>query len=323
MRGGQKVSSVGRLMWLARVRRIRAPASWGILLALFLGAVGARVAFALQLDAVPFSPFFLAVLVAAWVCGWRKTLILLAASAIAGWRRFHGNPWELEPSFDARVITFLVTSGLAIALIESLMQTVLRLELVVRLNQELFRELQHRVANNFQIVAATLQKARGRVADPAAIEAVDHAASRIVSLARLHRRLYDPTSYEKGLAPILREVLEETFHGLDVDLQFDLSGELLSMGQMTSIVLLVNEAAINSAKHVFRLDRGRTFAISLHVDKAKHTLTIRDDGPGFGPTVAETSNSRYGLAVMRGLANQLGGVFEIVDEPGAVIRVAF
>ena len=90
---------------------------------------------------------------------------------------------------------------------------------------------------------------------------------------------------------------------------------------MTTIVLLVNEAAINAAKHVFRPQRGRTFMVSLRRG-AERVLTISDDGPGFGTEKNETT-PRYGLAVMRGLAAQLGGTLEISKEPGATIRVAF
>jgi two-component system, sensor histidine kinase PdtaS len=116
--------------------------------------------------------------------------------------------------------------------------------------------MQHRVANNFQIVAATLQKARKGVADKAALDAIDHAIFRINSLAQLHRRLYDPNSYGEGFEPIVREVLAETFHGVAVGIRIDVEAEALSVGQMTTIVLLVNEAAINAAKHVFRPQRG-------------------------------------------------------------------
>ena len=167
-----------------------------------------------------------------------------------------------------------------------------------------------------------MQKARRNIEDKAAIEAVDHAIARVASLGQLHRRLYDPASFDAGLEPILREALEETFRGVTVEMRLDVKSERLSVGQMTTIVLLVNEAAINAAKHVFALKRGARFVVSLRSEGGRRLLTIADDGPGFQVTETD-SRPRYGLAVMRGLAAQLGGTLDICDRQGATILVDF
>lgn len=315
----------GQLTRLAKARQTRPLASWGLLFALFALALAARAAFSEQLAPVPFLPFFLAVLIAAVICAWRKTIALAAASTFAGWLFFVRRPssFNMSPSFDVRVAAFLLASGIAIALIEGLVQAVLRLEASARLNGELFRELQHRVANNFQIVSATLQKAQRETSDPATFNAVEHAIERMNSLAQLHRRLYDSRYYAKGLAHVLGEVLGETFHDVSVEVRLDVTREPLTVSQMTSIVLLVNEAAINALKHVFRLNRGRNFSVVLAEEKNKRLLIIQDDGPGFGPMGPDAEKPRFGLLVMRGLAAQLGGVLEIEDGPGGVIRVTF
>jgi two-component system, sensor histidine kinase PdtaS len=305
------------------VRRTGSSA-WGILLLLFAVGLTVRFVFASRLDQIPFAPFLPMAPIATLICGWRKALALLAASAVAGRLQFASEPanFVMTPPFEVRVGAFLALGGFLIALTEALAQALQRLETAARVNADLFREMQHRVANNFQIVAATLQKARKGVADKAALDAIDHAIFRINSLAQLHRRLYDPTSYGGGLEPILREVLAETFHGVLVGVRIEVEAEALSVGRTIAIVLLVNEAAINAPKHVFRPQRGRTFAVSLLGRGPKKVLTISDDGPGFETGENETT-PRYGLAVMRGLAAQLGGTLEISKEAGATIRVAF
>jgi len=67
---------------------------------------------------------------------------------------------------------------------------------------------------------------------------------------------------------------------------------------------------------------GEEFVVSLRVQRSENVLTVSDDGPGFKSPETNTA-PRYGLAVMRGLAVQLGGTLEISDGPGATIRVAF
>lgn len=56
----------------------------------------------------------------------------------------------------------------------------------------LFRELQHRVSNNLQMVAALLNLQRRRVKDAEAREALDEAARRLGVVGRISRKLYDP-----------------------------------------------------------------------------------------------------------------------------------
>jgi hypothetical protein len=308
---------------LARIRSA-SPAAWGVILALFCVSLAVRLLFGAALDATPLAPFVPALPVAALLCGWRKALVLMAVSVAAGlvMAARHTQAPLLALSIETRSGVFLALGGFLIALVEALAQALQRLEAAAQLNADLFRELQHRVANNFQIVAATLQKARRKVGDPVALNALDHAVSRVASLGQLHRRLYDPNSYHAGLEPILREVLEETFRGVAVDMRLAIKSERLSVGQMTTIVLLVNEAAINAAKHAFASRRGGRFTVSLDADGPRRLLAIADDGPGFKVEDTETS-PRYGLSVMRGLAAQLGGALEIQGAEGATIRVAF
>ena len=299
-------------------------AAWTALAALFAVGLGVRLSLGRYADMAPLAPFIPGISVAALLCGWRKAALLLVGSIVAGWWLAGGEAqrltWSL--SFVSRATIFAALSAFLIALIEMLARLVRRLDAAAELNAELFRELQHRVSNNFQIVAATLQKARRNVQDKAAADALDNATARIHSLGKLHRRLYDPAAYDEGLAPILREVLDDTFQNVAVEVRMDIASVNLTAAQMTTIVLLVNEAAINAAKHVFARQQGKSFLVSLRMQDRQRILTVSDDGPGMqvegGP-----QPTRYGLAVMRGLAAQLGGALEISEGAGATIRVAF
>jgi two-component system, sensor histidine kinase PdtaS len=180
------------------------------------------------------------------------------------------------------------------------------------------------VANNLQIVAATLQKTARGIEDPAALEAIRHATVRVHSMAGLHRRLYDAAAYAQGLEPILGDLVAECFRDLTVDVRLDVQSRDLTVGEMTAIALLVNEAAINAAKHVFRPARGGQFEVSLaEVEPGRSQLTIRDDGPGLSPEALAPQAQRFGLAVMRGLAGQLGGTLETPEGQGTTLCVAF
>jgi two-component system, sensor histidine kinase PdtaS len=316
--------------WLVEIAKTRwtGVRSW-VVAGLFLAAsIVVRLALAHWLDPVPFLTFYPAVVASTLLCGWRQGALVVVLSAIAAEFFF------VEPRFSFAlgaynavlwIVAFLLVATFLMALIEGMVQAVLRLDNTARVNQELFRELQHRVANNLQIVAATLQKALRGLEDPAAVQAINHALGRIHSMAGLHRRLYDAAAYSEGLEPILRDVLAEAFRGLPVDIRLDIRSGELSVGEMTAIALLVNEAAINAAKHVFRPRKGALFEVSLaELEPGRMELKVRDDGPGIPPGAAvRPETQRFGLTVMRGLAAQLGGSLETPDGPGATLRVAF
>lgn len=314
--------------WLVDITKTRrADAwSWGLAGCLLAAAVFVRLALAGWLDPAPFLTFFLAVAASALLCGWRQGASVLVLSAIAAWfflpAQIISFPIGFDPNFE--IVRFLILSALLIMLVEGLVQTVRKLDNAARINEDLFRELQHRVANNLQIVSATLEKAQRGTQDTVALQAIDLALGRIHSVAALHRRLYDRAAYARGLEPILREVLAEAFRALPGDVRLDIRSDELSVGEMTTIALLVNEAAINAAKHVFRPRKGALFEVSLaEVKPGRMQLTIRDDGPGIPSGAAGPERQRFGLTVTRGLADQLGGSLELLQGPGATLRVRF
>jgi two-component sensor histidine kinase len=311
---------------IARARRTGVSA-WLLAGAFLIGGVGACFVLARQLDKAPFVTLFPAVAAATLFCGWRQGVAVMALAAVAAWYVFlpPAFSFALEGFGAFQVVIFLIDSALLILLVEGLAQAVQRLDNAAQVNQALFRELQHRVANNLQIVAATLHKTARGIEDPAALEAIRHATVRVHSMAGLHRRLYDAAAYAQGLEPILGDLVAECFRDLAVEVRLDVQSRDLTVGEMTAIALLVNEAAINAAKHVFRPGRGALFEVSLaEVEPGLSQLTIRDDGPGLSPeALAAPQAQRFGLAVMRGLAGQLGGTLETPEGQGTTLSVVF
>jgi hypothetical protein len=299
--------------------------SWALAIALFVASVVATLVLSPWLDTFPFITFFPTTLAVSLLCGWRQGASVMVLSALAAWCFFTEPPFSFAFADFSAVLSiarFLIVGTFFVALIEVFVQAVQQLSKTARLNEDLFHELQHRVANNLQIVAATLEKAQRGIQDSIALEAIDHV--RVHSMARLHRRLYDAAAYAEGLEPILRDLLAETFRALPVNIKFDIRYKELSVAEMTAIALLVNEAAINSAKHVFRPRKGTKFGVALVEAESVLRLTIQDDCQGIpAQAAAGPQPQRFGFAVMRGLAAQLGGSLEIPEGPGTTLQVEF
>jgi two-component sensor histidine kinase len=299
-----------------------------IAVALFAAGLLVRLALEPWLSPIAFLTFYPAIIATTLICGWRRGVLVVLLSMAAGWYLF------IEPrgtfAFDGArtpviLASFLAVALFQVALVAALAEVVRRLDAMQAVQADLFRELQHRVANNMQLIASTLNVARRRINDPEAREVIAQATARVDAMARLHRKLYDPDSYRNGLEPVLREVLAETFQGLPVRLDIRLVPRPLSIARMTAIVLLVNEAAINAAKHVFRPERGSAFEVELRpCEDGRLRLVVRDDGPGLGPVPrGPDAARRLGMTIMQSLARQLGGCLEVLDGPGMSLGVSF
>ena len=315
-----------RLSALALSRRSRV-ARYAITVAIFGICVAARFALAPWLIQATFLVFFPGIALATLLSGWRQGIALLVAFGFVVGYAIMSPPFSLSLDDGAsalQLVLYFAVGGLIVFLLASLLDLLRRLEAETELRQTLFHELRHRVANNMQVVALSLHNARRAVSDPAALQAIDETSARVAALGALHRRLYDSAAYQSGLATILGDALSETLRGLPVDIRINIDAGDLSIDQMTAILLLVNEAAMNAAKHVYRPGRGRVFEVSLVDNGAgRLCLVVLDDGPGMGMKPGQSLSEGQGMRIMQGFARQLGGSLEVSSGRGAMLSVDF
>lgn len=305
-----------RLSRLAKKRRGVWP--WVLALLLFAASLGVRISLSNWLDPLKFLTFYPAIAASALLCGWPQGVFVLVLSALSAWFLFF-EPFNSFALKDANstvaIIGFLLVGGFIVLLMAVMIDLVRGLEDARRVQESLFRELQHRVANNLQIVVAMLTKARRGLRDSAAAVAIIEAEERIMAMSHLHRRLHDGSAYADGLEPILREVASDALRDLPVDVAVEVAPDAnLSLDQMTALILLVNEAATNAAKHVFHKGRGTRFEVCLRANgHGRFELIIHDDGPGIDASAtAEPQGSSLGMSIMQAFAGQLGGSLQVL-----------
>ncbi len=302
--------------------------SWTVALGIFTASVALRVLFHPLLSGMKFITFWPAIAIATLICGWRQGAFVLILSGLTAWY-FFMEPFNSFAIKDQTTIGalggFLLVGGFIVVLVAALRETIRRVELAKAVQETLFAELQHRVANNLQLVVALLRNAQRNLRNPVvAAETLTDAEDRIMAMAQLHRRLNDGTAYDKGLEPLLREMVANAFRDLPVTVRIDVSGASdLTIDQMTAMTLLVNEAALNAAKHVFSKGLGARFDVSLAKDEnGRLHLNISDDGPGMAHE-ANTDASSLGMGIMEAFATQLGGSLEIGQSGGTSLTVDF
>ena len=290
----------------------------------------------------PFLTFFPAVILSTFFCGLRPGITCAVLSTLAAWYFFIGPMTGMQLTGQALLALafFVGIATIDIILIHFTFSAAdkLRAEQVktARLYESqrtMFQELQHRVANNMQFIAAllTLQK-RKVAADPSrALTALDEARIRLDTIARIHRRLYAPERLDMPTGKYLRELCCDLISAAGAEnvgcvvKAPDLS---LNVTQLTTLSMLVAEVVTNSVKHAFRGERAGTIAVDI-VPRGpdRYELAIADDGHGLPENLDLGATGGLGMRIIQGLAAQLGGDVEMTNrgEPGggAVVRVAF
>lgn len=247
-------------------------------------------------------------------------VLLVAASSTQG-----GVPWNvLLPA----VLAAGALAGLQITLMRSRLRRrrdeAERLRALLEEERALLREMQHRIANALQFLASLLSLQAERINDPdAARDALADAASRLGTVARIHRRLHEPRLSGAALPDLLRDIAAGMLaaRGLGpglsdkVQLTIDVAdaARRLDPIRATAVAMIVAEAATNAAKHAFdATGRGHLRVVLDHRD-AEFVLAVADDGPG--PPDAGPTGESLGLPVMQAMARRLAGQFRF--GPGA------
>jgi two-component system, sensor histidine kinase PdtaS len=175
----------------------------------------------------------------------------------------------------------------------------------------LFRELNHRVKNNLNVIKSLVQLQRNRSKEPVFLDAADELIGRIFAISLVHDQLtkeqalsmVDPSEYLEDLVGNIESGL-----GLDcssVELEFDTGKRVLQVEAATSLGLIVNEVLTNSIKHAAPGCGGKpSIRLSLCANDSSFRLVIVDDGPG---PASDALEGGLGLKLVRALARNLGG----------------
>jgi two-component sensor histidine kinase len=202
------------------------------------------------------------------------------------------------------------------------------LERAVTARDLLFKELNHRVKNNFQIVISLLRLQAARAADPKIIAVTEQASTRIAAMAEVHGSLYGSERIghlEAGryLEELCRRLVA-SLAGEDQPSEFvEVEAEPLWLDPDRAIALglIVNELATNAFKHA---NTGRTGGIRLRLHRVtaeRWRLEVSNDGTDV--IKPDGKGAGIGLQLVQGFAKQLGGSVRVDRSHGYRVSVDF
>ncbi len=312
-----------------RLRNAQPRLGSAIGLALLLLAAGLRFVFGGLSQGFGPMTFLPAILLAGLVGGFRIGSIIAALCVVVGWGWFFPPYGTLILSSGDRISmgVFIVTAGLELYVVHMLRLTMDDLSSAESRSSTLFRELQHRVANNLQSVAAFLYLRKKTLEpDSAGAHALEAAQDRLTLMSDVHRRLNNPSSIDQPLGSYLEDLCADLIAASNMpnirsrveatSIEFDLE-------VLMTLSLIVAELVTNSLKHAFPDGRDGTITIKVERERDVYTLVVADDGCGATTTPAPRKKNGLGQRVLQNLAFQLGGQIVLEHGDGTVATMVF
>jgi two-component sensor histidine kinase len=194
----------------------------------------------------------------------------------------------------------------------------------------LLEELEDRVGNSLQIIAAIiLMKSRMVKSEETRLELQD-AHNRVMAVAAVQRHLHvsGPTG-PVAMAPYLTTLcasLKSSMIGEDHAATLKVTSDegSISSREAVSLGLIVTELILNALKHAFPRDRAdRQIAVGFDVSGTNWKLSVVDNGIGTPVGVFAQPKSGLGTSIINALAQQLDAKVDVVSGPqGTSVSVA-
>ncbi|MGC4250481.1 MAG: histidine kinase dimerization/phosphoacceptor domain -containing protein [Sphingobium sp.] len=301
-----------------------------------LMALGLRLAMAPLLGSnAPFAAFFPAVILSAFLFGAGPGVLTAMLGLLFGtyFILLPAAAFTVTPGLVLMLLLYTAVMGVAIALIHFMQKVNFRLAVERERSRELaetkdllFRELQHRVSNNLQVIAALLALQRRHIDDDAARRALDDASAKLALVGKISRAMYHPSGEGQDVGAFLTALCSDIVEASgrqDVTVHVAAPQQLLLSSHVSvPLVLIVAEAVSNAIEHGMP-DRAGTVRVSLDASDEGFCLRVVDDGKGLAEGKNVGASSSLGLRIATALASQLGGRFtlESGSDGGAVARL--
>ncbi|MCW8084130.1 sensor histidine kinase [Sabulicella glaciei] len=311
---------------------------WGVAILAFLVAFGMRLALEPLLPTgFPFLTFFPAVIIVAFLCGALAGATVAVASLFASHYFFLAptGSLELTPSRALALGFFALIAAVDIALIRAMTHSLHRVReerernrRLAESRETLYRELQHRISNNLQMVSSLIAVESRAVTDERARHVLQDAQRRPGLISRLHRQLHDPEATEIRMDEFLPELCEDTLAtaGACDRVRYVLRAApiALSPARAIPVGLIAAELVANALEHGLPGGRAGSLTVTLADEgDGVASLSVEDDGEGLPDGFDLGASNSLGLQIVRQLAEQLGGEFRLAGTRGAAARMRF
>lgn len=225
----------------------------------------------------------------------------------------HGNLFGAVCVMDTQPGALTEFQRKAIVTMARQVQTQVDLRRMVKTQETLRQEVDHRVKNSLQSVSAQIRLKARASKSPETREALKRIETRIQTIAALHEAMYRTSATNRvnigTYAGNLIQIISQ-FAPAGVRVTADVANLSLTSEQASAVAVIFNEFAMNSFKYAFPEGRSGTVAIEMQtLPDGRAVLTFSDDGIGMGNSTLE-GGTGLGLRVIEASAQQLAAILE-------------
>ncbi|BBD08604.1 response regulator [Desulfovibrio ferrophilus] len=188
------------------------------------------------------------------------------------------------------------------------------------------KEIHHRIKNNLNMICGLLALQSMHIENEACVEALKAVRSRVVSIAKVHEKLYssehlDTIAARDYFESLTDSLLRSYVFPPGVELKLDCEEMELEPDKVMPVGLIVTEFLTNSLKYAFPEGGPGTISIVFSKVVGNYELVVMDDGVGLADDVDLNHPKSLGLELVRGLVAQVGGTLELSRSGGTRFTV--
>ncbi len=191
----------------------------------------------------------------------------------------------------------------------------------------LLREIHHRIKNNLQLIISLLHIQSKKLGYPSNHPFITQNESRILSMALIHKNLYDFENLERvdfndylnNLIPSVINLYSTDSSQINVSLEN--AGLMFHIQTAIPLGLMISEIINNSCKYARQEGNDLEIALSIITINNTYYLTIKDNGPGFN--IENIPYKSFGIELINLLGQQLKGTIDINTSNGVTYTISF
>lgn len=197
---------------------------------------------------------------------------------------------------------------------------------LLRRNETLLAEVNHRTKNNLQLISSLIQLQQRRATHAETRSALLDISARISSVASVHEKLYRADEAEAVDAGVYIQGVIDGAGATAPRVTFSLQAQPvpLTLDQATPLALIANEMITNALKYAYPGGMAGAVEVSLTTAQGQVCLRVRDYGPGLPEGFDHRKGRSLGMTIMRSLARQLAGTLQFeAGKPGVTGCLCF
>jgi PAS domain S-box-containing protein len=190
----------------------------------------------------------------------------------------------------------------------------------------LLKEVHHRIKNNMSTIISLLNLQIEKETDRKTNAILTGTKNRIQSMQVLYDKLHRTdnfrlTSMDEYLTDLIDEIIRNSGVPGNLKIITNIDAVDIEISSLLNLGIIINELITNSVKYALKDHQQPILEVRVKENNRKISLTVKDNGPGFGSSFSPENSSGFGLRLVEALAAQSGGSFRIEQENGTVFSV--